>query len=79
MQFCSVVQEWFELLGRMGWPSGGARRLKMCRMLIGNELLHWTHLEEAGQPETWPGAEAFREDELVVLRWIANQGAQVPE
>ena len=39
----------------------------------------WTHLEEAGEPETWPGAEAFREDELVVLRRIANQGAQVPE
>ncbi len=65
-------------LAAQGWNQSEDRLQALCEMFVVNEVVAWHQLGRAGDPGRWPGADAFREEELHFLRKLQRVGGQVP-
>ena len=74
----SCQQEWHDLLMAFGWNKDSARLLRLCEMVVCNDLYKWFQLVRAGDPSTWKGAEVFDKEELDILRKLVTNGVKRP-
>ena len=71
-------QEWFDMLSTFQWNGKPERLMEICQFVVQNGFSQLPQLQNADDPGTWEGADAFRNHELKIVRTIAQVGMHEP-